>query len=562
VLIRLGRRRAQLFITGFSVLASLALTAVSYRLFSGQPEDLAAFFLPALLIPAVVAPFASGWVLDVALALDVAHRQAAEQATQLEAVLATTTVGIAHMGPDDCVRTANATARGLLRPNERGQVHWKALFVDLAEHDALRVALDHGSELRSVRWRWHDGHHGTRIVRGHVAPLRATGGHASGSVVVFEDITELTLLEAHVARTQQLELAGRLSGGMAHDFNGLLAIISASAASLARTANGSETALQAIEEAAARGARLTRRLLAISRRDVHAPVVRPVGGLLQEVVELVRGAVKPGIRLVIEPLPAGIAAAIDRDALQLALINLVMNANDALGDSGGIRLSVGRHEADGRAWMRIGVHDDGPGMPPAVLARATEPFFSTKASHLGTGLGLPIVSDTVERHGGRLLIDSQVGRGTDVWLWLPLVPAAECAMPPSDEPPVRMATLSSLEVLLVDDEPDLRRATERVLRNQGHRVTSVESVAAALQCLAAAPVPDLIVSDIMMPGATGLDLLHTVRRQGVDTPVLLVSGFAVEQLERELAEGRRVAFLAKPWTMEELQTSIRALVSG
>jgi CheY-like chemotaxis protein len=200
-------------------------------------------------------------------------------------------------------------------------------------------------------------------------------------------------------------------------------------------------------------------------------------------------------------------------------------------------------------------------MPAAVLARATEPFFSTKPSHLGTGLGLSIVSDTMQRHGGRLELASQPGRGTDATLWLPVVAPTTDAAPASATPAVA-ALATKLELLLVEDEPALRDATERILRHLGHRVTSVEGVADALQWLEGGGAPDLIVSDIMMPDATGIDLLHTIRARGRKTPVLLVSGFAVENIADELDRHTGVAFLPKPWTIREMQESMRALLAS
>lgn len=559
-LVRIGRTRARVQLALVSVLGSVALTAVFFVIFDGTRESVAAFFVPAVLIPAIVAPLVVGFVIDAAVALGQAHRDVAERAAQLAAVLTTAPVGIAHVGLDHRVRSANALAQELLRTDAQAHVDWSSLFVNPDECEVLLETIAQGISLRNVRWGWNDRDGRTRLVRGHIAPIMSGSGERDGSVVIFEDITDFAALEAQVSRTQHLDLAGRLAGGMAHDFNNLLTIVLASTASLGRRAEVPRQELEAIEDAANRGARLTRRLLSISRRDVHTPVVEPVGSLLRETAELVRRAVKPGIRLEVEPRPSGATAAVDRDALQQAIINLVMNAQDAMGDHGTIRLSVEEHrDAKGGHWLSLGVHDDGPGMPAAVLARATEPFFSTKPSHLGTGLGLSIVSDTMQRHGGRLELASQPGRGTDATLWLPVVAPASASGAPSK--PDAAVTVQSLELLLVEDEPALRDATERILRHLGHRVTSVEGVADALQWLEGGGAPDLIVSDIMMPDATGIDLLHTIRERGRETPVLLVSGFAVENIADELERHAQVAFLPKPWTISELQTSMRALLA-
>jgi signal transduction histidine kinase/CheY-like chemotaxis protein len=562
--VRLGRRRAQLIITVFAVAASVLGTAVAYWAFDGQPRDLPAYFLPATLIPLLVAPLTSRWFIEAAIALDAAHTQVTEQAAQLTAVLGTAPVGIAHIGTDFRLRNVNARARDLLMPDSIGAVNWTALFTNDDERHDFEAAVTSGTALRHARWRWTAAGGLSRLVRGHIAPLyNADGARADGSVFIVEDITELADLEAQVARTQHLDLAGRLAGGMAHDFNNLLTIIRASAASISRTGPAPTNEVQAIEDAAIRGARLTRRLLAISRRDVHAPTPQTVESLLRETVDLMRHVVAPGVQLVgPTELPTSVAA-IDHDGLQQALINLLINAQDALGTSGTMRLSAAeRRDAKGRGWIVLGVHDDGPGMSPAVLARATEPFFSTKPSHLGTGLGLSIVTDTMQRHGGRLELQSTEGRGTDAWLWLPITaqPAgtARAATPIAPLQPVR----TSLRLLLVEDEQAVREATQRVLRRIGHDVTSVESMAEALAWLARGDAVDLIVSDVMMPGGTGVDLLRTLRAEGRLTPVLLVSGFAAEEIERDLTQSERVAFLAKPWTVGELQASMQALVGA
>lgn len=560
---RLGRRRAQFLITGFSVAASVLFTAVTYWAFDGRPADLPAYFLPATLIPLFVAPLASRWFIDAAIALDAAHTQVSEQAAQLTAVLGTAPVGIAQIGTDLRLRNVNARARDLLTPDPSGNVAWASLFANNDERQEFHAAVTAGRALVHARWRWVGAGGVTRLVRGHIAPIEGTdGARAEGSVFIVEDITELADLEAQVARTQHLDLAGRLAGGMAHDFNNLLTIIRASAASLGRAGQAPQTEVQAIEDAANRGARLTRRLLAISRRDVHAPVAQTVESLMRETVDLMRHVVAPGVQLLApSELPTSVAQ-IDHDGLQQAVINLLINAQDALGASGSIRLTAAeQRDSAGRAWLVLGVHDDGPGMAPSVLARATEPFFSTKPAHLGTGLGLSIVTDTMHRHGGRLELHSAEGRGTDARLWLPVnaSPAGplRAATPSASLPPVR----ATLRLLLVEDEHAVRDATERVLRRIGHEVTSVESMAEALAWLARGEALDLIVSDVMMPGGTGVDLLRAIRGEGRLTPMLLVSGFAAEEIERDLAHSERVAFLAKPWTVGELQSSMQALVS-
>jgi CheY-like chemotaxis protein len=254
---------------------------------------------------------------------------------------------------------------------------------------------------------------------------------------------------------------------------------------------------------------------------------------------------------------------LDRDAIEQALLNLVLNARDAIPGEGTIRLTVETTDDGPRAGIAISCTDDGPGMPPDVLARATEPFFTTKGSDAGTGLGLSVVYSIMERHGGRLDLASAPGEGTRATLWFPL-PTGE-AMPAqvdrSAPVPAASAHSSAPRILLVEDEHPVRVATERALQRFGWRVASVSSAAEAERILAGDAVVDLVVSDIMMPGGTGIDLLRAVRATGCTVPFLFVSGYQVDSLEGVLDADERAALLPKPWSAAELREKVAGMLT-
>ena len=566
-LVQLGRFRTLLLITGFSVALSLALTIVAYLVFDGQPSDRAAYFIPAALIPAIVAPLATWAVVRIAFDLDAAHTALARQEARSRALLTAAPVGIAHLARDGRVLSANAqfvALAGSGAPTDSAPVatgDWRSRFADPADRAALDRSLAEGAARHDLRWPWQLPDGTARVVRAHLVPA----GGPEDAVLVLEDVTAREADAAVARRADKLDLASRLANGVAHDLNNLLTIVRASAAALRPV--GDASAIGAIDEATARGARLTRRLLAISGRDVHDPVLQPIASLLDDTADLMRRVLPPGIALKADRATTA-RLRVDRDAVEQALFNLIVNARDALGDAGTIRLAIEMRRDGGRAWTLLTVTDDGPGMSAEVLARASEPFFTTKPAHLGTGLGLAIGRDTRARHAGRIVLTSAPGAGTRAELWFP-TPSEELDVA-TDAPSARRSTptrthlpvIDGRHLLLIEDEPLVRYATERILVSLGAQVRSVTSVEDALPWLAGGEPYVAIVSDVTLPGASGLDLLRTLRAQGVRTPVLLVSGYSAETIERAIGADADAAFLGKPWDVETLEAKLVALISG
>lgn len=380
--------------------------------------------------------------------------------------------------------------------------------------------------------------------------------------------TQAAQQQRELERVQQLDLVGRLASGLAHELNNLLTVVRASVASLGGAQANDD--LAAIDDAAQRGARITRRLLSISRHDEIVRVRQSLPAVLSDIQRVLPRLVPPAVRLHVPDTVPPVAVDVDIDAVQHALLNLVLNAREAIGAEGSIALLVQEETVDGVAGVTIAVRDDGRGMSADLLARATEPFVTTRAAHEGTGLGLTIVRRTMEQHGGRLRLTSEPGVGTTAALWFPVVgsdPSPSVAAPGvgSDPTPAprerapRLAGRSAYRVLLVDDEAEVRQVTTRILERAGYTVASVADAIAARQWLAEHPSVDVIVTDVMMPGMTGIDLLLALREAGDHTPVLLVSGFSVERVEELVGADRAVRFLAKPWTAEELVRMIGSL---
>lgn len=470
-------------------------------------------------------------------------------------------VGIARLDERGAVLAANPRFRALLRLGAGDDVPaWTAIFRDGAELAALTQVLREGGALSGAAWRWHDGIGGTRVVRSSVVSLPTSEG-ALGAVLLVEDVTEQRALEAQLLRTQKMDVVGQLAGGIAHDFNNLLTVVRANVAAL--DLGAAQPELGAIDDAAARGARLVRRLLAISHRDALSVSAQRIGPLLFETVAMVRRVLPARIRV---EAPADVPAStvlLDADAVEQALLNLALNAADAIVGEGTIRIDI-REVSDvgDQRMLVVSVSDTGSGMTAEVLARATEPFFTTKPVNEGTGLGLSTVQSMMTQLGGRLEIESVPGQGTLVELWFPVVssPDVPVARPATATPPTTVAIGTA--VLLVEDEEDVRVATTRILRHLGCSVTSVSNISDAYRVLEADPSLALVVSDMMMPGGTGLDLLRRVRGDGRSIPFLFVSGYAVESLEGEVSRDPHLSLLNKPWTIDELRERVKSMIGG
>ncbi len=373
-----------------------------------------------------------------------------------------------------------------------------------------------------------------------------------------EEVRNRQRLEDALRQSQKMEALGQLTGGVAHDFNNLLTAALTNLHLLARHLpdearrylTGANTALERAEK-------LTRQLLSFSRQDAINPSVVELGGSLRDMADLLERSIRADIALDWDIAPIPLAIAVDPVQLELAILNLVLNARDAMPGGGRIRLSVQPGPEPGQA--RIEVADSGAGMTPDVQARAFEPFFTTKDTGKGTGLGLSMVYGFVRQSGGTATIDSRPGEGTRVRLDFPLSDRPAAPPPPPAEA-VAADPQQPLRVLMVEDNALVLLAMVEGLSQEGFQVETAEHGAAALEFLEQDSAFDVVISDVVMPyGVSGIDLARRIRERWPHLCVLLASGYSPESLATMGAGTATV--LAKPFTPDQLAARVRAILA-
>jgi PAS domain S-box-containing protein len=391
-------------------------------------------------------------------------------------------------------------------------------------------------------------------------------GHLIGFAKITRDITErrqaqIALQEAQAqrAQAQKMEALGQLTGGVAHDFNNLLMIIGGHIQSLkklvARDPKGSRAA-DAIELASRRGTTLTRQLLTFARRQTFQPVVTDISERVDALRAMLSTTIGGSTKLIAVLPPAGWPVSIDRNEFELALVNLVLNARDAMPQGGAITISAENVQLsvdDTPARLRgefvaLNVADTGVGIAPDILPRVFDPFFTTKAADRGTGLGLSQVYGFAHQSGGTVVIKSELGRGTWVTLYLPRAQAATEQV--GDD--AKAHYLHSGRALLVEDNPDVAEVTAQLVEQLGYQVQTADSAARALELIEHSPV-QLVVSDIVMAGPLdGIDLARALRQRWPELPIVLVTGYSNSTTTAE----DEFTVLRKPYQLSDLSRAI------
>ncbi|MGX7708487.1 response regulator [Methylobacterium sp. Gmos1] len=365
-------------------------------------------------------------------------------------------------------------------------------------------------------------------------PIRDTAGAVVHLAVIARDITEQRLLETRLRQADKMQALGTLAGGVAHDFNNLLtAILGSLELALPKVAGDARLSrlMTNAAQAAQRGAALTKRLLTFShRRDLQARTV-DLNAVIRGMDDLL-GRSLGGFVQVERALSEDLwPAKVDPDQLELAILNLCINGRDAMPEGGIVALSTRNETVQGSTdpnlkdgdYAVIAIRDTGTGIPPEILGRVFEPFFTTKGVGQGTGLGLAMVFGLVQQSGGTIRIDSAVGHGTTVLLYLPRSHEAVEAAPATQASPAPAPRRA--RVLVVDDDPQVRHVTASFLNGFGYDEVEVPSGEAALERLTAERF-DIVVADLAMPGMSGLDLAEAVRGRFPALPFLLVTGHA------------------------------------
>jgi signal transduction histidine kinase len=386
---------------------------------------------------------------------------------------------------------------------------------------------------------------------------------------VEERTREREMALAQVHEMQKLESLGQLTGGLAHDFNNVLMAILGNLDLVAKylpEGMAAKSLVGAAIKAAERGAMLTQRMLAFARRQELQPKAVDIPSLVRSMVDMLQRTLGPSIEISLDFEDGLSRARVDPNQLELAMLNLALNARDAMPEGG--RLTLAGHRRSVDAWSVLGllagdyvcvsVSDTGVGMDETTVRRAHEPFFTTKGAGKGTGLGLPTVYGLAAQSGGTTRISSRLGVGTRVEIWLPAVGADEALLPEVAPQSIARAQafMPSCAILLVDDDPLVSDGTAAMLRDLGHLVVTAPSAAHALDIIASGARIDLVITDHAMPGMTGAELAAHIRKARPGLPIVLATGYA------DLPSGNisGLSRLDKPFRQSNLGSLIASLV--
>ena len=425
--------------------------------------------------------------------------------------------------------------------------------------DAVRTAGTWSGELSARR---NDGTE--RVLQVHATVYLDTLGNPAGMLTSMLDVTDARRLQAQFLQAQKMESIGRLAGGVAHDFNNLLTVIQGYLG-LARLAiaesHPAHHDLAEIERAAASAASLTQQLLAFSRKQLIHPVVLDLNDVVRRVQAMLRRLLGDDISLVVGLRATRATVRFDAAQADQILINLAVNARDAMPDGGMLTIEtedveITSEQPEGPpvgSWVRLSVSDTGTGMSDEVKAHLFEPFFTTKAPGAGTGLGLAMIYGSVSQHGGVTDVLSELGRGTVVRILLPRVLDDRTASPEDAEVP-----RGTEHVVLVEDDEQVRALAQRMLRQLGYRVESFRDGTLALEAVREEGIEcDLLMTDVILPGMNGRELATAMRKAKPRVAVLFTSGYTANVMPRDTRLDRDGAFLPKPYTLDQLARRLR-----
>jgi PAS domain S-box-containing protein len=531
----------------------------------------ASFVLMALLIEtgALYARLADVYETD--------RRRAADEISsinaRLDTLLESSPLPVFSLDSQGRVATWNAAAERIFgRP--AGEMIGQD-FAALPENIGNNFATAHarvmaGERLQDLQMRWlhHDGRPLDIVHSG--APVREAGERVGGAVYVSEDVTARRKLERQLAQAQKMEAVGQLTGGIAHDFNNILTVITGTIEILAdgvADRPGLADIAKLIDEAATRGAELTRQLLAFARKQPLQPQKTDINALTTEAASLLRPTL--GEQVEIESVLEADAwpTLIDRGQLVTAIINLGINARDAMPGGGKLTLetanvmldeSYARINPDVHAgpYVMVAVSDTGTGIPAALLDKVLEPFFTTKEVGKGTGLGLSMVYGFVKQSGGHIKIYSEEGHGTSIKLYLPR--ASDLGLPAAEAAPAAAQEGGQECILVVEDDRMVREHVVAQLNNLGYRTLAAADAAAALALLDGGAEPDLLFTDVIMPGGiNGRLLADQALRRRPGLKVLFTSGYTETAIVHHGRLDPGVLLLAKPYRKIDLARMVR-----
>ncbi len=483
-------------------------------------------------------------------------------------------LGIALVDSKGVVLDCNAELAHMLGSTEDGVEgkNLKNLFTDENRSVALQTlaAIAEGAQLPgAIEITLKD----KKIVSAQMHARKIKG--SDNIVLHFIDLSEKKRLEAQFVQSQKMQAIGQLAGGVAHDFNNLLtAIIGFCDLLLLRHKPGdpSFADIMQIKQNSNRAANLVRQLLAFSRQQTLRPKVQDMTDILTEVSHLIRRLIGANIELDLHHgLDIGLVK-VDVGQMEQVLINLAVNARDAMEQGGKLSISTHAHvnaqpqkccddEMPAGQWVAIEVKDTGCGISPENMSRILEPFFTTKDVGQGTGLGLATVYGIIRQTGGYLSIDSTVGIGTSFTIYLPRLSEAEAKASQAEVRKPEEETTGDLtgtaRILLVEDEDAVRTFSTRALTNKGYQVLGAESGEAALTLLETQDIKniDLLITDVMMPGMDGPTMAQKIRAMSPDLKIIFISGYTEDRLKDHM--GANIFFLPKPFTLKQLAEKVK-----
>jgi PAS domain S-box-containing protein len=430
---------------------------------------------------------------------------------------------------------------------------------------SMRAGLAASSELRL---RARDGRNFWAEIN--ASPIRNNNGEVMNWVIIQTDITARKETEEQLSQSQKMEIIGQLTGGLAHDFNNLLTVVLGNLEFVLTQdipPDGEvREHLDAAFDASKRGAELTKRMLAFSRRQTLAPKLADLRRIVGDFRDFLDRSLGNGTGLETELCEGAWPVLVDQGQLENAILNLAVNARDAMGNSGKVAIEVvnralkGLVDVTGQAipdgdYVCVAVSDTGGGMTKDVIGKAIQPFFTTKESGKGTGLGLSMVYGFISQSRGFLRIESQPGNGTTMELIFPRAAACAAIEQSNSE---YIVEGGSETLLLVDDEPQVRTIAAIQLKRLGYEILQAEDAREALEILGRVPGVNLLVTDIGLPGGmNGLDLAAAARQQNPAIPVLYVSGYSDGSSSESAEQDPEAQFLAKPYNNRALAAAVR-----
>ena len=437
-----------------------------------------------------------------------------------------------------------------------------------------RVMAGEAVQNQQLHWRHRDGRALEIVVSG--APIDDSGWRV-GAVYVAEDVTMKQKVERQLAQSQKMDAVGQLTGGIAHDFNNLLGVVIGNLDLMLETFGDPKTRNEDAEKlgadamnAAMRGAELVRRLMAVSRRQALQPKLMDAGKVMSELDPLLRRTLGEHIVVRTSGGDGTWPVLADPSQLENAILNLSINARDAMPGGGTLTVTCANVALDATAsslsglragdYVSLTVSDTGAGIPPDVLARVFEPFFTTKETGKGNGLGLSMVYGFARQSGGTVTIYSEVGRGTDVRLYLPRGAGAADQLAGIAKTETPVAKIGE-RILVVEDKEEVRKIAVYLLESLGYRTEAAEDAESALALLDGSPPFDLVFTDIVMPGKmTGIDLAREARRRFPNMAIVFTSGFSNPQTTIGQAAAFGATVLSKPYRKAEMAKHLRAVL--